>query len=266
MQNGSQNLLLDVYQPDGDCTAPRPFVVGIHGGGFTSGSRTQSNWVNIMNEVTDRGFVGLSIDYRLVGDQPLVSAEFQPVLDDFNATATAMGIAADRDVLNAATAAFEDTVTALRWAVENADERCLDRDRFALWGSSAGAVTALHVGHGLDEYSINRPNPLVVVDYWGRMLLRGQIDAGGPPMFILHGTNDGTVSFNEAVILESEATTVGLPFSFYTMQDGPHGFGAISTANYRINGQAPLAVTLDFVAAHLQGTGPLYETQTIPRN
>lgn len=266
IQNGSQSLVLDVYQPDQECTVPRPFVIGIHGGGFTGGSRTDSNWVNTMDAITDRGFVGLSIDYRLAGDQPLVSGEFQPVLDALNAEATATGSTVDRAVLNAATAAFEDTVTAMRWAIENADERCLDRDRFAIWGSSAGAVTALHVGHGLDDFSIDRPTPLVIVDYWGRMLLRGQLDINGPPLFILHGTNDATVSFDEAVLLENEASSIGLSYSFYTMQNGPHGFGSVSSNRYRINGQAPLDVTLDFISDHLQGSQPLYETQTIPRN
>ena len=42
--SGAVNLLLDIYQPDGPCTTPRPFVVGIHGGGFTGGKKSASAW------------------------------------------------------------------------------------------------------------------------------------------------------------------------------------------------------------------------------
>lgn len=32
----TENLLLDIYQPAGDCEARRPVIVFIHGGGFMS--------------------------------------------------------------------------------------------------------------------------------------------------------------------------------------------------------------------------------------
>ena len=262
-QTGSTNLLLDIYQPSGDCIDPRPFVVGIHGGGFANGSKSQNSWVTIMEAVTERGLVGMSIDYRLVGDLPVVSAEFQPLLDDMLAAADSSGAALDRDVLNAAASAFEDTVTALDWARENAQERCLDMDRFAVWGSSAGAITALHVGHGLDEYFIDSPDPTVIIDYWGRMFLDGQLDGDGPPLMIIHGTNDETVDYDNAVALAEQATAIGLPHSFYTISGGPHGFASILGDSRRINGEAPLDVTLDFVEDHLRGNAPLYETLTV---
>ena len=265
VQNGSQNLLLDIYQPTGACVENRPFVIGIHGGGFIGGSKLDPNWVGNMEAVAERGYAGLSINYRLAGVEPIVSAEFQPILDDFIVEANRLGASAD-DIarLSAVVAAFEDTVTALEWARENADQRCLDINRFALWGSSAGATTALHVAHALDEYFIDRPDPAVVVDYWGRLLINGQVDADGPPIFILHGTNDQTVIYEEsAVVLAAEAEALGLDYSFYTIQGGPHGFGTVNPNRVSINGQTPLDVTIDFIEDHLLGDDPLYETETI---
>ena len=263
--NSSVSLRLDIYQPSDTCPARRPFVIGIHGGGFRGGTKSDTNWVNVMQAVNDRGYAGISIDYRLVGDDPLVSAEFQPLLDDL--LARAVGVSqSQRDQLNAAVAAFEDTVTAIEWARDNADARCLDINRFAVWGSSAGAFTALHVAHALDEYFIDRPEPAVVVDYWGDLFFQGVIDADGPPMFILHGTDDPTVDYTtSALALAAEATSVGLPFSFYTIENGPHGFGSIDPNRVQINGQDPLDITLDFVIAHLTDGTPLYETQTVTR-
>ncbi|MEL6861894.1 MAG: hypothetical protein AAGL11_08650 [Pseudomonadota bacterium] len=263
--NSSVNLLLDIYQPSDTCPAPRPFVIGIHGGGFIGGSKSDSNWVQVMQAVNNRGYAGISIDYRLVGDSPLVSAEFQPVLDDL--LAGAVGLSQSQlDQLNAAVSAFEDAVTAIEWARDNADTRCLDIDRFAIWGSSAGAITALHVAHALDDFFIDRPEPAVVVDYWGRLFFDNVIQADGPPLFILHGTDDATIDYSTtAVPLAAEATTAGLPFSFYTIENGPHGFGSIDPNRVQINGRDPLDVTLDFVIAHLTGGTPLYETQTVTR-
>lgn len=265
LQGGSANLLLDIYQPDGECVSPRPFVIGIHGGGFIGGSRDSDSWVTNMEGVTERGFVGLSIDYRLTGDNPVVSAEFQPILDDFLTLADDLGLGqAQRDQLNAATAAMEDTVSAIEWAVDNADDRCLDIDQYAIWGSSAGAITGLHVAHGLDEYFINRPDPLVAIDYWGRLLVDNLVDADGPPFMIIHGTADNSQIYEEtALVLAAEADSVGLPYAFYTIQGGPHGFSSVNPDRVQINGTTALSVTLDFIEAHLENGDPLYEVETI---
>lgn len=267
VQNSAKDLLLDIYQPEGDCNERRPFVVGIHGGGFTGGSKSDGNWVNNMEAAAARGIAGLSIDYRLVRDLPVVSAEFQPLLDDLNAFADQLNLGTrQRDQLNAAVAAFEDTVTALEWARENADERCLDINRFGIWGSSAGAITSLHVAHALDEYFIDRPDPLVVVDYWGSLFLEDLVDADGPPLFILHGTNDSTQVYEDTALpLAAEAESVGLPYTFYTIENGPHGFGSVDPSRVQINGQDPIDVTLDFIEAHLTDGTPLYEVQTVMR-
>ncbi|MEM6900853.1 MAG: alpha/beta hydrolase fold domain-containing protein [Pseudomonadota bacterium] len=261
----SLTLLLDIYQPDDACVEPRPFVVGIHGGGFVGGSKSDGSWVANMDAIVAEGFAGISIDYRLVGDRPLVSAEFQPVLDDLNAEADRLGLTdRQREVLNAAVAAIEDTVAALKWARSNAQRRCLDMDRFAIWGSSAGAITALHVAHGLDEYFISRPEPLVVIDYWGRLLLDGLVDADGPPFMIIHGTEDNSQVYEEtAVVLAAEAEAEGLPFSFYTIEGGPHGFRNVDPNFVQINGEDARDVTLDFISDHLLGQTPIYEVQTI---
>jgi len=267
VQNSAANLFLDIYQPEGECTELRPFIVGIHGGGFTGGSKSSSPWVTNMEAAAKRGIAGLSIDYRLVGDLPVVSAEFQPLLDDLNTMANRLNLEdRQRDQLNAAVAAFEDTVTAIEWARDNAEERCLDINRFGIWGSSAGAITTLHVAHALDDYFIDRPEPLVAVDYWGSLFLDGLVDADGPPIYILHGTNDSTQVYEDTALpLAAEAEALGLPYTFYTIENGPHGFGSVDPDRVQINGRDPLDVTLDFIEAHLTGGTPLYEVQTVIR-
>lgn len=266
LDNGVKNLLLDIYQPDGACTDPRPFVIFIHGGAFRGGSKSTSSAVVNMQSLVERGFVGISIAYRLVGDEPLVSAEYQPILDDFLSDAALLGIT-DPTVLaqlEAAVAAFEDTVFAIEWARDNAIARCLDIDNFGLWGSSAGAITALHTVYGLDEYFIDRPDPRVVVDYWGQLFQTNLLEEADTPFFILHGTDDLTVPYSNAERLAEEADTTNTPYAFYTVDGGPHGFANVSPANVLIGGREVRDVTVDFIEAHLTGGTPVYETVTVP--
>lgn len=262
---GAINLLLDIYQPGGVCTDPRPFVVGIHGGGFTGGSKGDSNWVGIAEDLTARGYVVMSIDYRLVRDEPDVSAEFEPLLADFLDEANNQQVDADGlRQINAAAAAVEDTVAALRWARENAATRCLDIDRFAIAGSSAGGYTSVHTSYLLNTYNIDVPQADVTIDLWGGSFLRGQIDDGEPPLMIVHGTNDATVSYDQAQFLQQDAEAVSLPLAFYTIEGGGHGFGIINPDRVQVDGLSLYDVMYNFIDAHLlEGGAPVYEVRNI---
>ena len=56
-------LLLDVYEPDNNCSN-RPVFMWIHGGGFTGGIKHNPEIVEIANYYASRGRVFISIDYR----------------------------------------------------------------------------------------------------------------------------------------------------------------------------------------------------------
>ena len=262
-QSGAKTLTLDLYQLDGTCDEPVPFVLGIHGGGFTGGSKTGGSWPSNLEAVAMRGYAGLSINYRLVSDEPVVSAEFQPLRDDLLAAADEIGLGdLQRAQANAAVAAFEDAVTALDWVNENADLYCLDRDRFALWGSSAGAYIALHVGHALNDYFIAHPEPLVVVDFWGALFAAEWLDTQGPPIMIVHGSDDLVVPYENALNLSARAEETGLPYSFYTLDNVGHGTN-IKQPRPDLGGETIETITIDFIEAHLLGTQPLYEVKRL---
>lgn len=263
-QTGSKTLLLDIYQSGAVCSAPRPFVMLIHGGGFTTGSKNASDLRNIAAELVARGYVAISINYRLLGDNPLPSAEFQPLRADLLTAFNSVGYPNSANFTNAVASAFEDTLKALRWVSANAGQHCIEDTLAALWGSSAGAVIAMHVAYGLDEYSIVQSKPDVVIDYWGRLVQYGVIEQFDPPLFILHGDQDGTVLYQEALKLETEATAAQLPFSFYTVAGGGHGFGGVRIETVTVDGVSILDLTLDFIDEHLKTVSPLYETRTVP--
>ena len=260
--SGSTALQLDVYRPQLACDAPRPTVVFIHGGGFTGGSRKGANVEAIAQELTRRGINLLSISYRLQGDNPVISSEFAAFERDFQALNALQSVAQ----VTAFTAAVEDTVRALRWAVSNAGTYCIDPARFGVWGGSAGAITAMHVAYSLDEYAIPRPPVRVAVDYWGALLRSSDLEAGEPPLFVMHGTIDPTVPYTNALDITGQAQRVGVPFTFYSITGGGHGFDGSGFFSLMVDGQSIASKTATFVDAHMRAGGqPVYERRDIPR-
>ena len=68
---GEKSLLLDLYEPEGN-SAPRlrPGFVVIHGGGLARGDKRTENMVELCREFAARGYLCVSINYRLVPDDP----------------------------------------------------------------------------------------------------------------------------------------------------------------------------------------------------
>ena len=64
--NGSTtSLTMDVYQPTGDIETKRPLIIWAHGGSFIGGSKTDADVVALSQAFTKKGYVCVSINYRL---------------------------------------------------------------------------------------------------------------------------------------------------------------------------------------------------------
>lgn len=238
----------------------RPTVMFVHGGGFVGGSRKGASVEAIASELAPLGINLVSIDYRLEGDAPTISPEFS----QFESDARNLGTNQSPARVRAFVAAVEDAVRALRWMQDNANQFCIDPNNLGLWGSSAGAFTVLQVAYSLNPYAIARPEPRVVVDYWGGLFRDSDIEANEAPLFVLHGTADTTVSFSEATELTTRARQVGVPFTFYTITNGGHDFNGSGFFVRKVDGQSLAKRTADFVAAHLRiGGMPVYENRTV---
>ena len=265
---GTKDLKLDVYQTGEACTDLRPFVMLIHGGGFEEGSKSMSPWRSLAGDITDLGYTAISIDYRMIGDRPRPSAEFEPVRNDILASGLGPLITYDlHQQADVIASAIEDSVTALRWVEANQEDLCVDMSRFAVWGDSAGAVMGLHAAYGMDEYDIPVPEPDVVIDYWGRFIYGSNLMAAGdPPPFILHGTQDEVVNYSFALDIRNQANAARIPYAFYTVTGAKHGFEGIPIDTLTVNGRTLRQLTIDYIADHLEDDGsPGYETHSIPR-
>ncbi|MFN8574790.1 MAG: alpha/beta hydrolase [Gemmatimonadaceae bacterium] len=198
---GSMTLRLDLYEPTGaGLPSSRPGIVLVHGGGFNTGGRNNRVTSGLCRELTARGYVCASIDYRLEGNDPPTTG------------------ATPRE--RAALAAMEDAGMALEWLRRNASRYSVDPSRVAIGGGSAGAAAAMLLTYtGL----VPVPPAAVVVDLWGSMdAYVDTMRSGAPPIIIIHGMFDPTVSIANARAIVARARAVGIPFAFLPLQSQGH--------------------------------------------
>jgi len=207
---GTMDLKLDLCRPTGTgLPALLPGLIVIHGGGFTSGDKSDFNQVKWCQTYAARGYVVVSINYRLTGDNP--SAE------------TGAG---DNAILQgrAMNAAVQDAAKAMRWLRANAAAYHIDPTRIAIEGSSAGAITALFEGYQETDVVGTNAQVRAIVDLWGAMYgNESLVDANAPPVFIVHGTLDSTVPTVHSYNLKNRCDVVGLPYEFYPIEGAGHG-------------------------------------------
>ena len=250
----AQNTL-DIYQPLGNCDSKRTTVFFVHGGGFRSGDKVGSAVSDRASASNSKGFNFVSINYRLERDEPVLSPEFQALYADI----VSQNAPDDPENKNAEIAALEDSVDALNFLAAHQDEYCLDVDRLAFWGSSAGATNILSLAYSMDQFGVSRPEPAVVINYWGDLRSDDHLDAMETPFLTIHADADLSIDYQAAIDLTDRATAVGVPFAFYIDVGGGHNVDTSQT----VNGVSLLDLTVNFIDAHVSGGSPVYELSLI---
>ena len=212
-------LFLDIYQPDtAEAGWKRPVMIAIHGGGFLFGDKGEMN--NLCRELAARGYVCFSINYRLVPDDP-------PGLSQDQYTRTVM-------------AAVADAYHAAQWIEANATKYQADAGRMFIGGSSAGAVTSMLLAYNPE---IKAPHFRAVADLWGTMGPRVTwIKKGGPPLLIIHGTEDETITVSAAKEIDARAKQVGLQHETFLIDGMGHGL----PLNLQVGSETLLEHLVDF--------------------
>jgi len=188
-------LLLDLYEPAGDTVTARPAIIWVHGGAFRFGSKTSPELVDQANVFARKGYVNASISYRLsptgcLGGAPLPAC------------------------MEAMQMAQHDAQAAVRYLRAHATSLRIDPTRIAIAGTSAGAVTALHVAWGADDPG-DSGNPgypshvRAAVSLSGAKIL-GRAERGEPPVLLFHGTADTVVPYAWAQITARDALAAGV--------------------------------------------------------
>ncbi|MCB1251394.1 MAG: alpha/beta hydrolase [Acidimicrobiales bacterium] len=203
--NAEVSLLADVYAPSGDTAVARPLIIWVHGGSFKGGSKTSGEIVDQANVFAKKGYVSMSINYRL---SPQGCAASGPTTECVLAIIDAK----------------HDAQAAVRYAKANAAALGIDPNRIAINGSSAGAITALNVGYDATEVGTGGSNPgqssdvEAAVSLSGARLM-GTLDADDAPSLLFHGTADVVVPYAWAEATTTDAKAAGLE-SYLTAWDG----------------------------------------------
>ena len=118
---------MDIYQPVGDSSCFRPVLILAHGGSFTSGTRADDNAVvTLCNNFGMRGFVTVSIDYRLGAALSMLDSSY---------------------AINEVLQAVGDAKAAVRWlrkSAYNGNPYRIDTNFIFCGGNSAGGVLFMH--------------------------------------------------------------------------------------------------------------------------
>lgn len=199
---------MDIYTPGGDNPPPlRPAALFVHGGGFTGGDKAGATMPNLCRELAARGYVCVSINYRLANAAPQGAGD---------------------SVAWAQEAALADASFALDWLRQNAAQYKLDAGRIAVGGASAGSFTALRL-----TYAQGAP-VRAVVDLWGTLGPQLEsLGAGDPPLIILHGKGDPVIASSNAVDLADRAKATGVPYELLLVDVNDHGFNLARVENGR---------------------------------
>jgi len=272
----STDLFMDIYEPTGDTETARPLIILAHGGSFIGGTRTDGDVVELANRFTKRGFVCVSIDYRL-GMFPINEAQGVKAV-----------IRAVQDMKAATRYFYEDRA--------NANLYKIDTNNIIIGGSSAGAIVALHMATldkecEIEPYiSVSEFNTMggidgtsgtpgyssdihAVISLAGALASYGWLEAGDAPICSLQGDDDSVVPYGTGMasvsgfnviqmdgsrIIKERALSVGVQNNLYTHYGADHSPYAAS-ASY-------MDTTVNFIGDFLVDFLGCTETVVQPAN
>ncbi len=272
-------LKLDVYYPNNNATN-RPVFMFIHGGGFTGGTKTKPEIIDMASYYASRGWVFVSVDYRTAEELITIADMSSEQLLNFY-----QGIAPQEWIEHALQGAetakqFEqviamymaqrDAKAALRWIVANSETYHINTDFISVGGASAGAITAITLGisdreNFTDEISMADDPTLSTTNleqtykvksmiyFWGsniKLELFEAVyglylyDSNDPELFMAHGTNDINPStpYSEATELQGIYDPLGIYNQLVTLQGEGHGAWSAT-----LEGKSLSDMTFDFL-------------------
>ncbi|HHG84552.1 MAG TPA: T9SS type A sorting domain-containing protein, partial [Bacteroidetes bacterium] len=208
LQNQTQSLELDIYEPMGDTEPLRPVLVMQHGGSFIGGSKTGDDITTLAEPLARMGYVVVSAEYRL-GMEGLPF----PGPDSSEASESVWRAVAD----------FKAAVRFMYKSAATGNPYRIDTNRLFIGGVSAGAISAVHfaymdknaeipsyidttkagLGGGLEGSSGNpgySTKAIGVVNVCGMLADTAWIEPGDLPCVSLHGDQDVVVPFGTAII------------------------------------------------------------------
>lgn len=250
-------LTMDLYRPKQD-SGLLPVVLYVHGGGWTSGDKSDGVGLLFKEELTRRGYLFASINYRL-GPKYIFPAQ------------------------------IEDVKCAVRYLRAHAAKYRLNPERIgAIGGSAGGHLVALlgtsdaETGWDVGEFADQSSRVQAVVDLFGpadlhamfaeadRMYMMRIFDASSsddptlaeyspvtyaspddPPFLIMHGDQDEVVPLEQSQILYERLKAAGVPAELVVVENAAHSFRPVK-ANIKPSFRQLFQMVGDFFDEHLK--------------
>jgi len=244
------DLYLELFQPtDPSAPQPAPTVILVHGGGFVSGDRNNATLIELCEKLADRGYVCVSIDYRLAGDDPVIGPAFSVIE---NLASNVSGGATPQAVA----ASVEDSIAAYQYLVANRVSLGVDPQRMAIGGSSAGGTAAFLAGNLLPDIGVLPHDALKsVLTMWGGFGANFGvfIEADDPRLILLHGDEDEVSPIENVNALAEAAAEASLLNEIYILTGFKHGFNIFT--RQVAPGRTAFDAIVDFFYVHVASSG-----------
>ena len=256
----TEDLLMDIFIPEGNNNSSRPLIILAHGGGFHVGEK--ESMTDLAEFLVKYDFVVASLKYRLVDVEPSPLVMKKAVID-----------------------AVHDMRAAIRFFRKDLSEANLckiDEDNIFVGGYSAGAFMGLHTAYLNSEKEILELGGQTLLDYInsnggidgnsgnsgysssvkgcislaGALAKASFINADEAILYSFHGTDDDIVPYTSGdsdgsgVITEGPAIyhpvadEVGITNHLYTVQNGGHDCFWSTEGSYED--------LLQFISTHLE--------------
>lgn len=215
----------------------------IHGGAFQNGSKQQYAIKNIANYYASKGWVFVSIDYRLSGDLGALPEEWSQFAASLPVSE------GDKASFNAMYPALRDAKAAMRWLIANKDQFQINTDHITIGGASDGAnILKAPAVSTFDDFTTEislETDPTLsttnlgqeyhiqtIIDFWGGQAVTDAykaiysqelFDSEDPILYKAHGTADQTVPFTSALDLLDIYETIGVEMKLDTLIGIGHG-------------------------------------------
>jgi acetyl esterase/lipase len=262
---GYRPIILDLYRP-AQQDKSLPLVIYIHGGGWANGHTRQSgafsDFPAVLADLSARGYVVASLEYRLSKEAPFP-------------------------------AAIDDVRTAIRYLRANAARFGLDGSHVAVWGGSAGgqlaALAALQCGSaptgedksnpgqsdcvqagvgwygvydfatmpqaiaGAENAYLDCVKPNCPADRITAASPAAHVDAKDPPMLLIHGTEDKVVPADQSRQLAAALKAARVPVTLEIIPSVGHSWIGADAAATRAASLRALDLTFRFFDTQLKG-------------
>jgi len=244
-----KKLGVDIYRPKND-TTPNPLILVIHGGYWKSGDKAVHVQQGV--EFAELGYTVAAMNYRLSADHkfPANIEDIYDCIKYLTAHAAEFNIDPKRIVTYGGSAGGH--LSAFIGLSANTKGRSYNK------GMNADAIKGVITIYGMHDLTmqIQKEHPFTL-QYIGKSFEKASasyrdaspiyhVDSADPPVLLIHGSLDGSVSVKNSDALAETLKANGVSYTYDRVEGWPHGMDLFSPI-----GERTLWHVYQFLKAHM---------------